>query len=60
MKKLLQGWIFYTALLCFLLAAAITLPELTRDFWGDTEQEITQAVDDFSQKAVAVWGQSFP
>ena len=60
MKKLLQGWIFYTALLCFLLAAAITLPDLTCDFWGDTEQEITRAVDDFSQKAVAVWGQSFP
>lgn len=60
MKKLLQGWIFYTALLCFLLAAAITLPGLTSDFWGDTEQEITRAVDDISQKAVAVWGQSFP
>ena len=60
MKKLLQGWIFYTALLCFLLAAAITLPGLARDFWGDTEQEITRAVDDCSQKAVAVWGQSFP
>ena len=60
MKKLLQGWIFYTALLCFLLAAAITLPELTCDFGGDTEQEITRAVDDISKKAVAVWGQSFP
>ncbi len=60
MKKLLQGWIFYTALLCFLLAASITLPGLIRDFWGETEQEITRAVDDLSQKAVAVWGQSFP
>ncbi len=60
MKKLLQGWIFYATLLCFLLAAAITLPELTRDFWGNTEQEITRAVDNISQRAVAIWGRSFP
>ena len=39
------------------------LPQL-KALWalgfGDTEQEITRAVDDISQKAVAVWGQSFP
>lgn len=60
MKKLLQGWIFYTALLLFLIAAALTLPELTHDFWGDTRQELTETVDQLTQEAVAVWGQRFP
>lgn len=60
MKKLLQGWIFYTALLLFLIAAALTLPELTRDFLGDTRQELTETVDQLTQEAMAVWGQRFP
>ncbi len=60
MKKLLQGWIFYTALLLFLIAAALTLPELTRDFLGDTRQELSKTVDQLTQEAVAVWGQRFP
>lgn len=60
MKRLLAGWFFYTVLLLFLMAAALTLPELTHDFMGNTRQELTETVDQLTQKAVTVWGQSFP
>lgn len=60
MKKLLQGWIFYTALLLFLVALILTAPNLCRDFFGNTDQAISQAADQLDEKAVAVWGQYFP
>ena len=60
MKKLLLGWIFYTSLLLFLLAAALTLPDSCRNFFGNTDQAISRTVDRLDQKAAAVWGQYFP
>ena len=60
MKKLLLGWIFYTSLLLFLLAAALTLPDLCRNFFRNTDQAISRTVDRLDQKAAAVWGQYFP
>lgn len=60
MKKLIQGWIFYTAVLLFLVALLLTAPGLCHDFFGNTDQAITQAAAQLDQKAVAVWGQYFP
>lgn len=59
MKKLLQGWIFYTALLLFLVALILTAPNLCRELFGNTDQAISQAADRLEEKAVAVWGQYF-
>ena len=60
MKKLLQGWVFYTAVLLFLTAALLTAPSLCRDFFGNTGQAISQAAAQLENQAVTAWGQYFP
>ena len=60
MKKLLQGWIFYTAVLLFLTALILTAPKLCQDFFGTTDQAISQAAAQLDEKAVTAWGQYFP
>lgn len=59
MKKLLQGWIFYTAVLLFLTALILTAPKLCRDFFGNTDQAISQAAAQLDEKAVTAWRQYF-
>ena len=59
MKKLLQGWVFYTAVLLFLLAAGWTVPALCRDFSGNPGQAIAQGAAQLEEWAAA-WGQYFP
>ena len=60
MKKLLQGWIFYTAVLLFLVALLLTAPRLCRGFFGNTDQAISQAAAQLDEKAAAVWAQFSP
>ena len=60
MKKLFQGWVFYTAVLLFLMAALLTAPGLCRKFFGTTNQAISQAAAQLEDKAVTTWGQYFP
>lgn len=58
MKKLLRGWMFYTAVLLFLLAAGLTLPALCRDSFETAEQAISQAAAQLEEKAARGW--NFP
>ena len=58
MKKLLQGWMFYTAVLLFLLSAALTLPDRAKTFLS--QANIPQAADELAQRAVAVWEKTAP
>ncbi len=60
MGKLLKSWLFYTALLIFLVSAAMTLPELGRQFFGDTGTQLETAVDHMESQAQAVWAQLRP
>ena len=60
MKKLLQGWVFYTAVLLFLTAAVLTAPSLCDEFFGNTDGAITQAAAQLENQAVTAWGQYFP
>lgn len=56
MKKLLQGWAFYTAVLLFLLSAALTMPNRAKTLLSD----IPQAAEELFQRAAAVWGRTAP
>lgn len=60
MKKILTSWLFFTSLMLFLLAAALTLPELMDRVFGDTEQQLTEAVDYLTSEAQAVWAEFVP
>ena len=55
MKNLLKSWIFFTSLLLLLLAAALTLPQLGKGFFGATEEKLSEAVDYISEEAQAVF-----
>lgn len=60
MKNILKSWLFFTSLLLFLLAASLTLPELTDHLFGNTEQQLSEAVDLMSEEAKAVWAEFQP
>lgn len=60
MGNLLKSWFFFTALLLFLLAAAITLPELGNRLFGSTAEQLETAVDGMEQQAQEVWAQLRP
>lgn len=60
MGNLLKSWFFFTALLLFLLAAAVSLPELGHRFFGGTEQQLETAVDGMEAQAQEVWAQFQP
>ena len=57
MKELLLSWLLYASLLVFALAGFLALPELRQSLLGDTRQELTEAVDQFTGDVAAVWGQ---
>ncbi len=57
MKNLLKSWIFFTSLLLLLLAAALTLPQLRKGFFGATEEKISEAVGYISEEAQAVFAE---
>ena len=60
MKKILTSWLFFTSLMLFLLAAAMTLPDLMDTLFGNTEQQLTEAVDYVTEEAQAVWAEFIP
>ena len=60
MKDLLLSWLLSTSLLVFLIAGALALPELQQGLLGDTRQELTEAVDQFTGDMAVVWGQLTP
>lgn len=60
MGNLLKSWFFFTALLLFLLVAAVTLPKLGEQLFGSTGQQITNAVDHIETQVQEVWGQLLP
>ncbi len=55
MGELLKSWLFFTALLLFLVTAAVTLPELGAQLFGQTESRLETAVDDLEAQAQEVW-----
>ena len=57
MKDLLLSWLLYASLLCFLIAGALALPELKQTLLGDTQQELTNAVEQLTGDAFAVWNE---
>lgn len=60
MKKILTSWLFFTSLMLFLIAAALTLPDLMDGLFGDTEAHLTEAVDYMTEEAQAVWAEFVP
>lgn len=60
MKKILTSWLFFTSLMLFLIAAALTLPGIMDSLFGSTEEALTEAVDLVSQEAQAVWAEFVP
>ena len=60
MGKLLRSWFFFTALLLFLLSAAVALPEMKSRLFGRTEQAVTETAGTMEQTARAVWARLLP
>jgi hypothetical protein len=60
MKEILKSWLFFTSLLFLILTFALVLPNLEDRLFGNTEQQITTAVDQITQEAKAVWAQLEP
>lgn len=60
MGKVLRSWFFFTALLLFLLAASVTLPELKTKVFGETETGILETVDGLESQVRQAWAQFLP
>ncbi len=60
MKKIFTSWLFFTSLMLFLIAAALTLPGIMDSLFGSTEETLTEAVDLISHEAQAVWAEFVP
>lgn len=60
MGNLLKSWIFFTALMVFLIVAAAALPDLADRFFGGTEAQVEAVIADMEQKAQAVWAEWKP
>jgi hypothetical protein len=60
MKEILKSWLFFTSLLFLILTFALVLPGLEDRLFGNTEQQLTTAVDQITQEAQAVWAQLAP
>lgn len=60
MGKLLKSWLFFTALLLFLITAAVTLPELSDKLFGDTEQKLEATFADIGEEVQEVWAELVP
>ena len=60
MGDLLKSWIFFTALMLFLVAAAAVLPDLADRFFGGTEAQVEAVIGDMEQEAQAVWAELAP
>lgn len=60
MKKILTSWLFFTSLMLFLIAAAITLPDLIDRLFGSTQIQVSQAADYLKEEAQAVWAELTP
>lgn len=60
MKQILTSWLFFTSLMLFLIAAAMTLPQLMDGLFGDTETQLRSAVDYMTEEAQAVWAEFVP
>lgn len=60
MKKILASWLFFTALMLFLIAAAVTIPGWMDRFLGSTQSQITETADYLREEAQAVWAEFIP
>ena len=60
MGRLLKSWFFFLALFLFLLAAAVSLPQLAQRLFGRTEEQLTQAVDGAASGLQEVWARAQP
>ena len=60
MGKVFRSWFFFTALLLFLLAVSITLPDLKTRLFGNTEEQISETVDRMEGQVRAVWAELRP
>ena len=60
MGNLFRSWFFFTALLLFLLTAAVSFPELRTHLFGHTEQALEQTVDNMEAQVQEVWARLNP
>ena len=60
MGDLLKSWVFFTALMVFLMVAAAVLPDLADRFFGDTGQQVEAVFADMEQEVQAVWAELRP
>ncbi len=60
MGKLFRSWFFFTALLLFLLSAAVALPEMKARLFGRTEQAVAETAESMENRARAVWASLSP
>jgi len=60
MGKRLQSWFFFTALMLFLLAAAVSLPVIGARLFGSTQERMEAAVEEAGNRAQAVWAELRP
>ena len=60
MRKLIQSWLFFTALLLFLLISASILPTLSGRFFGATEMTLADAFARAEAETQQVWGSLVP
>ncbi len=60
MKKILTSWLFFTSLMLFLIAAAMTLPDFIDRLFGSTQVQVTQAADYLKEEAQSVWAEFTP
>ena len=60
MHKLVQSWIFFTAVLILFLAAAISFPALKTRWMGETEEQLEVAVAEMEGELWSVWAAQSP
>lgn len=60
MHKLVQSWIFFTAVLFLFLAAAISFPALKTRWMGETEEQLEVTVEEMEGELWSVWAEKSP
>lgn len=60
MGKRMQSWFFFAALMLFLLAAAVSIPDLGERLFGATEQRLEDAAEQAEARIQTVWANLTP
>lgn len=60
MKNIFTSWLFFTSLMLFLIAAALTFPGLMDSLFGETPNQMAEAAEYLTQEAQAVWAEFQP